>query len=45
MKQVILILALLGLAFSGILRGSTADILSRTPNPNDILRQVQFEPL
>ena len=45
MKQAILILALLVLAFAGILRGSTADMLSRTPNPNDILRVVPFEPL
>jgi hypothetical protein len=45
MKQVILIIALLGLALAGILHGSTAQILARTPNPNDILRQVRFEPL
>jgi hypothetical protein len=47
MKQVILIIALTSLVLAGIvhLPDSTEKILSRTPNPNDILRQVRFEPL
>jgi hypothetical protein len=45
MKQVILVVALVGLALAGILPDSTEHILAHTPNPNDILRQVRFYPL
>ena len=37
MKQVILVVALVGLALGGILPESTQQILAQTPNPNDVL--------
>jgi hypothetical protein len=45
MRQFILIVALVSLAVAGILPDSTQQILSHTPNPNDIFRQVSFDPL
>lgn len=42
---VIFILALASLTIAGVLPDSTAEILKRTPNPNDIFKQVSFKPL
>lgn len=42
MKQLLIVLAIACLALSGILPDSTKEILSHTPNPNDIFKSVRF---
>ena len=42
---ILLLLALVSVSLAGIEHLSAADILSMTPNPNDIVKQVQFNPL
>jgi hypothetical protein len=42
---IVLILTLSTVAFAGVLPDSTLQILSHTANPNDIFKEVRFEPL